>query len=160
MNLSRPHHWHDQWIQHDRNKQLHASWDAQTPALTSAYIQHKCDVDMDLDASSVGGHTFHVIILGIWGKLWPVTFCIIIYPSDSEYNYQMQIAQNENKEANIAFICHGYLGASPSQPTIAFTLEALEFHHQLHCHQANFSVQAFIKVLCAIHNVCQTFNSI
>jgi hypothetical protein len=72
---------------------------------------------------------------------------------DIEYDYQMQIAQNENEEANIALICHGYLGASPSQPTIAFTLEALEFYHQLRRRQANFSVQAFIKVLCAIHNV-------
>ncbi|KAF8236837.1 hypothetical protein L208DRAFT_1194134, partial [Tricholoma matsutake] len=54
---------------------------------------------------------------------------------------------------NIALICHGYLSASPLQPAIAFTLEALEFYHQLCRHQANFSVQAFIKVLCAIHNV-------
>lgn len=73
--------------------------------------------------------------------------------SDSEYNYQMQIAQDKNEEANIALIRHGYLGASPSQPTTAFTLEALEFYHQLRRRQANLSVQAFIKVLCAIHNV-------
>lgn len=73
--------------------------------------------------------------------------------NDTEYNYQMQIAQNKNEEANIALICHGYLSASPLQPAIAFTLEALEFYHQLCRHQANFSVQAFIKVLCAIHNV-------
>jgi hypothetical protein len=83
-----------------------------------------------------------------------------IYNDDSEYNYQMQIAQDENEEANVALIRQGCLGASPSQPTIAFTLEALEFYHQLRRHQANFSVQAFIKVLCAIHNVCQAINSI
>jgi CxC1 like cysteine cluster associated with KDZ transposases len=79
---------------------------------------------------------------------------------DTEYDCQIQIAQNKNEEANVALIHHGYLGASPSQPTIAFTLEALEFYHQLRRRQANFSVQAFVKVLCVIHNVCLAFHNI
>lgn len=58
------------------------------------------------------------------------------------------------EEANVALIQHGLLGASPTQPTVAFTLESLEFYHQLRRCQGSLSIQAFIKVLCAIHNVC------
>ncbi|KAF8229078.1 hypothetical protein L208DRAFT_1288390, partial [Tricholoma matsutake] len=57
---------------------------------------------------------------------------------------------------NVSLIHHGLLGASPTQPTVSFTLESLEFYHQLCHHQANFSIQAFIKVLCAIHNSTYT----
>ena len=70
-----------------------------------------------------------------------------------ECEYHKSIPQNAEQEANITLIHHGLLGASPSQPTVSFTLESLEFYHQLrHC-QANLSIQAFMKVLCAIHNV-------
>ena len=62
-----------------------------------------------------------------------------------------------DEEANIALVRHGLLGASPTQPTIAFTLESLEFYHQLRRYQGNLSIQAFLKVLCAIHNVCYSF---
>jgi hypothetical protein len=77
----------------------------------------------------------------------------------TECEYRKEIAQNEDEEANISLIRNGLLGASPTQPTVAFTLEALDFYHQLRRCQGNISVQTFIKVLCAIHNVCCTFIS-
>ncbi|KAG2032361.1 hypothetical protein BDR03DRAFT_936026 [Suillus americanus] len=46
-----------------------------------------------------------------------------------------EIAQNHNEAANIALLRVGLLGCSPTTPT------------------SSFSVQAFTKVLCALHNV-------
>ncbi|KAJ2991444.1 hypothetical protein NUW54_g8190 [Trametes sanguinea] len=41
----------------------------------------------------------------------------------------------------------------PLQPTVAISLHTLEFYHQLRRRQSSFSVQAMVKVLCALHNV-------
>ncbi|KAG2107568.1 hypothetical protein BD769DRAFT_1630595 [Suillus cothurnatus] len=47
----------------------------------------------------------------------------------------------------------GLLGCSPTTPTVAITLPCLELYHQLRRRQLSFSVQAFTKVLCTLHNV-------
>jgi hypothetical protein len=47
----------------------------------------------------------------------------------------------------------GALGCSPVQPTVAVRLQCLELYHQLRRRQSSFSIQAFTKVLCALHNV-------
>ncbi|KAI5982150.1 hypothetical protein EDD15DRAFT_2122914, partial [Pisolithus albus] len=49
--------------------------------------------------------------------------------------------------------CVGLLGCSPSQPCIAIKLECLELYHQIQHHQSSFSLQAMMKVLCALQNV-------
>ena len=72
----------------------------------------------------------------------------------TECEYCKPIGQNTDEEANVALVHHGLLGASPTQPAFAFMLESLKFYHQLHSCQGSLSIQAFIKVLCAIHNVC------
>ncbi|KAI0245050.1 hypothetical protein BJV78DRAFT_1087594, partial [Lactifluus subvellereus] len=66
------------------------------------------------------------------------------------------LPQPSFKFSNVTLIRHGLLGASPSQPTVAFTLESLEFYHQLRRRQGNFSIQAFIKALCAIQDITYT----
>ena len=74
--------------------------------------------------------------------------------SSTECVFRKPIDQNVDEEANVALIHHGLLGSSPTQPTVAFTIEALEFYHQLRRCQGNISIQTIIKVMCAIHNVC------
>jgi hypothetical protein len=85
------------------------------------------------------------------------TFLTLYHFLVLEYRLCQPMEQREDEEANVALIRQGYLGSSPSQPTAAFTLEVLEFYHQLRRRQANFSVQSFIKVLCAIQNVVFSF---
>jgi CxC1 like cysteine cluster associated with KDZ transposases len=63
------------------------------------------------------------------------------------------VQQEPGEEPNIALIHEGLLGCSPTQPTVAFSLDTLEIHHQIRRRQASFSVQGMVKVLCAIHNV-------
>ncbi|KAG1876360.1 hypothetical protein F4604DRAFT_1880665 [Suillus subluteus] len=45
----------------------------------------------------------------------------------------------------------GFLGCSPQQPTTAISLECLELYHQIRRRKSSFSVQAMVKVLCALH---------
>ncbi|KAG1791474.1 hypothetical protein EV424DRAFT_1475992 [Suillus variegatus] len=46
----------------------------------------------------------------------------------------------------------GLLGCSPLQPTIAVSLHCLELYHQIRRRKPSFSIQAMVKVLCALHN--------
>ena len=77
----------------------------------------------------------------------------------TECEYCKLIGQNTDEEANVALVHHRLLRASPTQPAFAFKLESLEFYHQLCRCQGSLSIQAFIKVICAIHNVCYILNS-
>ncbi|KAG2124388.1 hypothetical protein DEU56DRAFT_873320 [Suillus clintonianus] len=53
----------------------------------------------------------------------------------------------------MALLQVGLLGCSPTTPTVVITLQCLELYHQLRRRQSSFSIQAFMKVLCALHNV-------
>ena len=90
-----------------------------------------------------------------WGYGVSTANCISTFSHNktTECEYCKPIGQNTDEEANVALVHHSLLGASPTQPTLAFTLESLEFYHQLRRCQGSLSIQAFIKVLCAIHNV-------
>ncbi|KAG1736433.1 uncharacterized protein EDB91DRAFT_1238058 [Suillus paluster] len=56
--------------------------------------------------------------------------------------------QQHEEVANVSLLRAGLLGCSPTAPTL---------YHQLRRRQSSLSIQAFTKVLCAIHNVSQTF---
>ncbi|KAG1884158.1 hypothetical protein F4604DRAFT_1920002 [Suillus subluteus] len=61
------------------------------------------------------------------------------------------IHQAPDELANVSLIKAGFLGCSPQQPTTAIALECLELYHQIHRRKPSFSVQAMVKVLCALH---------
>ncbi|KAG1802335.1 hypothetical protein EV424DRAFT_1474690 [Suillus variegatus] len=115
---------------------MHAAWSAQMRVLADAYLHWKHGPRDDTGAESHQPvHYFHV------GKI-DVFVC--------------KIAQNHDEAANIALLRVGLLSCSPTTPTVAITLPCLELYHQLRRRQSSFSVQAFTKVLCALHNVCHT----
>lgn len=66
----------------------------------------------------------------------------------------LKIPQGNDELANVALIRHGLLGCTPTQPRLAVSLECLEFYHQIRRRQSSFSIQAMVKVLCAVHNAC------
>ena len=108
----------------------------------------------------IGQHLDNILFILIFLGYKVSTTNYIHHPptinNTTECEYSKLVEQNADEEANVSLIHHGLLGASPTQPTVAFTIEALEFYHQLrHC-QGNISIQMIIKVLCAIHNVCHT----
>jgi hypothetical protein len=58
---------------------------------------------------------------------------------------------------NETLLRHGYLGSSPLQPTIAFSIRALSAYRQAHRTCPRFSIEAHCKTLSHLHNVrCQT----
>lgn len=64
------------------------------------------------------------------------------------------VRQREDELANAALIRSGLLGCSPVQPVVAIKLECLELYHQVRRRQSSFSIQAMVKVICALQNVC------
>ncbi|KAG1791119.1 uncharacterized protein HD556DRAFT_1445641 [Suillus plorans] len=64
----------------------------------------------------------------------------------------ISIPQAAEEPANVSLINVGLIGCSPIQPTIAISLKCLELYHQIRRWKPSFSVQAMVKVLCALHN--------
>ncbi|KAI6039619.1 hypothetical protein EDC04DRAFT_2568234, partial [Pisolithus marmoratus] len=61
-----------------------------------------------------------------------------------------------DESMNVTLLHVGLLGCLPSQPCIAIRLECLKLYHQIQCHQSSFSLQAMMKVLCALQNITYT----
>jgi len=63
------------------------------------------------------------------------------------------IHQLPDELANASLAHAGFLGCMPTTPSVAISFKCLELYHQLrHC-QSSFSIQAYAKVLCALHDV-------
>ena len=154
MSSGYTHHQHNQCTRQDCNASSHAAWTTQMPVLISAFLASKSDLD-GMDVDGLDYHVFQIDILGLRGNF----ISTFSHNNITEYEYCKLIGQNTDEEANVVLVCHGLLGASPTQPAFAFTLEILKFYHQLHNCQRSLSIQAFIKVLCAIHNICYILNS-
>ncbi|KAJ7473498.1 hypothetical protein FB451DRAFT_1133999 [Mycena latifolia] len=58
--------------------------------------------------------------------------------------------------ANETLIRHGYIGGSPDQPVIAFSLQTFEIYRQVHCVCPRFSMEALAKTLNHLHRVYST----
>jgi hypothetical protein len=61
------------------------------------------------------------------------------------------------KHTNVTLVQHGFLGASPEKPTIAFSLDVLELYRQLHHVCPRLSLDAFTKALNNLHAVSIIF---
>ncbi|KIM64375.1 hypothetical protein SCLCIDRAFT_97145, partial [Scleroderma citrinum Foug A] len=61
--------------------------------------------------------------------------------------------QRHNELANVSLIRNGLLGCTPTSPELAITFQCLELYHQLRRRQSSFGIQAYTKVLCALHGV-------
>ncbi|KAG1727658.1 uncharacterized protein EDB91DRAFT_1086324 [Suillus paluster] len=69
----------------------------------------------------------------------------------------ISIPQAAEEPANVLLINVGLTGCSPIQPTIAISLKCLELYHQICRWKPSFSVQAMVKVPCALHNTHNFF---
>ncbi|KIK75847.1 hypothetical protein PAXRUDRAFT_171477 [Paxillus rubicundulus Ve08.2h10] len=71
----------------------------------------------------------------------------------ADFEVVRSIQQAQNKGSNIVLVQQGILGCTPTLPTMAISLHCLELYHQLWQHQSSFSIQAFTKVHCVLHNI-------
>ncbi|KAG2357428.1 hypothetical protein BDR07DRAFT_1490693 [Suillus spraguei] len=127
-------HRSDQRTREARYTNMHASWHLQLPALTNAYLTWKHN--SSLNVAQTSAHKFQVTAVHVF-----------------ELDYFHDITQQHEEVANVSLLHVGLLGCSPTAPTVAISLQCLELYHQLRQRQSSFSIQAFTKVLCAIHNV-------
>ncbi|KAG2086942.1 hypothetical protein BD769DRAFT_1715016 [Suillus cothurnatus] len=68
------------------------------------------------------------------------------------YKHDKPVIQAHEELANVSLLKLGFLGCSPLQPTVAVSLHCLELYHQIRRRKPSFSIQAMVKVLCALHN--------
>ncbi|KIK80742.1 hypothetical protein PAXRUDRAFT_157859 [Paxillus rubicundulus Ve08.2h10] len=78
---------------------------------------------------------------------------MVITSIHSELTCLSEVLQQHNELANVSLIHVGLLGCSPTFPTTAIMLQCLELYHQLRRRQSSFSIQAFAKALCSLHNI-------
>ncbi|KAG2063861.1 hypothetical protein BDR04DRAFT_1122967 [Suillus decipiens] len=126
-------HRSDQWTREARYTNMHDSWHLQLPALTNAYLTWKHN--SLLNVAQTSAHKFQVTAVHVF-----------------ELDYFHDITQQHEEVANVSLLHVGLLGCSPTAPTVAISLQCLELYHQLRRWQSSFSIQAFTKVLCTIHN--------
>ncbi|KAG2341488.1 hypothetical protein BDR05DRAFT_976866 [Suillus weaverae] len=116
---------------------MHNAWNLQLPKLADAYLHWKHIGRHDLDVESeLPPHQFHISTVDVF-----------------EFQPVRTITQHNEEVANAALVHVGLLGCSPTAPSVTITLQCLELYHQLRRHQSSFSIQAFAKVLCALHDV-------
>ncbi|KAI5989491.1 hypothetical protein EDD15DRAFT_2370522 [Pisolithus albus] len=128
----RSHRRHDTRPRVQRNRHAHQAWQAQLPTLVDRYLAWKHNGSGEL----AGDHVFHVDVIGVF-----------------QYERHVNVIQKADESANEALLRVGLLGCSPSQPRIAIRLECLELYHQIRRRQSSFSLQAMVKVLCALQNI-------
>ncbi|KAI6145668.1 hypothetical protein EDD17DRAFT_1767881 [Pisolithus thermaeus] len=128
----RSHRRHDTRPRAQRNRHAHQAWQAQLPTLVDRYLAWKHNGPEEL----AGDHVFHVDVIGVF-----------------QYERHVNVIQKADESANAALLRVGLLGCSPSQPRIAIRLECLELYHQIRRRQLSFSLQAMMKVLCALQNI-------
>ena len=58
-----------------------------------------------------------------------------------------------SSSTNETLVRHGYLGATPEKPTLAFSLDLLRIYRQLRQVCPRFSIDALAKALCYLHDV-------
>ena len=58
---------------------------------------------------------------------------------------------------NVTLLRNGFLGSSPTHPTVAIHISVLDCYRQLHRECPRLSVQAQVKALCHLHSVSSIF---
>lgn len=65
---------------------------------------------------------------------------------------QRFVVPKTDSTSNASLIQHGFLSDAPLRPTFAFSLNTLEFFRCLRNRKASYSLQAFTRTLCDLHN--------
>ncbi|KAF8870817.1 hypothetical protein BD779DRAFT_509247 [Infundibulicybe gibba] len=141
--------YQDQRTWRQRTQRLHSNWDSLMEPLANAYLVWKCpspslvpmivptisppDVD-SLDAAE--NYDFTIDVLDIYSLAKEVT-----------------IHRSMHLTAAEALVAAGYLGCSPTQPSLAISLGTLERFRQTQLCEASFSLGAYAKVICELYMI-------
>ena len=145
---------HDFRTRQDRVERRMQQWSVQLPDLVDAYLSFK----------AYGPRISHPEDPGRWH--------IEVINLESEYpNRSARITHllgvlarglhpfthaQSTSYASVTLILHGYIGSSPDQPHLAFSIQLLAFYRQLRRVHPRFSFDAFAKCLNHFHLVSYT----
>jgi hypothetical protein len=146
-------HRKDERSRLQRNHAMFSAWEVQMPALMDAYLEFK---HPSTPSTYPVVHRFSVIVVDILGEalLHLFTFTMLMILE----RQHVLINQLPDELANCSLLHAGLLGTSPATPSVALTINCLELYHQIRRRQSSFSIQAMVKVLCTLHNVCGASN--
>ena len=65
----------------------------------------------------------------------------------------VEIYQRKDEFPNVSLIRAGYLGCTPVDPPLAFSLDTLELYYRLKRRHPRLSIQAMVCALADLHNV-------
>ncbi|KAJ6464986.1 hypothetical protein C8R45DRAFT_1107214 [Mycena sanguinolenta] len=108
------------------------SWTRQLPTLVDAYLQLRLEGPLTTGESVHG--TWWIEVLGF-----------------SESGQRSFVYTSESKSANETLLRHGFIGGSPDQPLIAFSIQTFEIYRQVHRVCPRFSLDGLSKVLSYLH---------
>lgn len=84
-------------------------------------------------------------------------------PSDSVFTLELidiytlettaKISYSSEETPIQALVKSGYLGNTPTTPTLAISLRTLELFRRVRLRKSSFSVEAFAKVVCDLYSV-------
>ncbi|KAF8810959.1 hypothetical protein BYT27DRAFT_7231816 [Phlegmacium glaucopus] len=128
---------HDFRTRQDRVEHRMQQWRIQLPDLINAYLSFRAYGPCILHPKDPGRWHIEVINLETRG-LHPFTHV------------------QSTPFASVTLILHGYIGSSPNQPHLAFSIQLLAFYQQLRHVHPRFSFDAFAKCLNHFHLVAHT----
>lgn len=127
---------------------MHASWEPLFPVLTDLYVGWKytthtrspSPMAADPPITPPMDFTFEIEVVDI-------------YTLDTSAKIP---CSSEDLPIN-ALVRSGYLGNTPTTPTLAISLRTLELFWRIRLRKSSFSVEAFTKVVCDLYSVRSLF---
>lgn len=141
--------WKRRWYKDTRTwrQRLHCShvnWDSIMDDLVETYLRWK-HPRLDANASSTSTSALAES---------PYDFTVEVINIYSLETSALIRRSEESKSPAIALVDCGYLGTTPTSPTLAISLKTLELYRRIRLRKPSFSVEAFAKVICDLYTVC------
>jgi hypothetical protein len=86
-------------------------------------------------------------------------------PPPNDFNFSLEVLDIYTLETSVAVPCSdrelpiqalmksGYLGNTPTTPSLAISLKTLELFRRIQLRKSSFSIEAFAKVICDVYSV-------
>ena len=135
-----------------RISRAEAQWENQLPSLVDAYLQY---MNGPPSAQELGQESLEIFYIDVFGEY---SYIYSTYVHDyrllSEFSSKRTLSHLPNCPfINSTLLRHGCLSSSPHQATYAISLRTLELYRCLRLRQPRVSIQAWIRVICDLHNV-------
>ncbi|TFK80109.1 hypothetical protein K466DRAFT_605604 [Polyporus arcularius HHB13444] len=133
-----PHKRYDARTQHDRTDKRNKAWAAQLNELVAAYMTWQANLEPGEDSAAHDADAPAI-------EITAVDFFDTTRRSFRRVSTATQ--------ANVALVAAGYLGTSPTTPSVAVSFQVFEAYRQYHRVCPRLSIQAHVHALCHLHKI-------